>query len=481
MIDKEILLKAFATIREAILICSADGNINYTNSAMNRLFGYEKGELLGKYPSILNKGPRPELVTKEINSILELKGYWEGKINNKKKDGTGFISYARISALKDREGKIINFISTQHNITEQIKMEKILQESEEKYRKLCQSAMDGIYVISVDKGFEYVNPAVVKIFGYESEELCREDFDFFKLVHPNDQKLIRNRQKARIKGKRLPSRYEFRIITKDGDTKNIEVNTVLFGRKKEKILGVMRDITKHKKIEERLNLNQMMLEDSERELKSFSRKILAIREEEKKNLSTILHEELGDMAVGLSSYLASIEKDIKIHAFENAQETIEKSKSLLRKSISKLKKIAVDLRPPDLDILGLPGALNEYFLKFHEYVKLDIILQLNNYKKKASDKTEIAIYRIVQESFKNIIKHANANKAVLSLSSDEEAIILNISDDGRGFEVEKRSHKNSEQLGIRGMKEMAESLKGTFTINSAPGKGTKILVKLPAE
>jgi len=126
-LEKDKLIKTIETAREAINITTADGKIIYTNSAMDELFGYNKGELGGKYPSILNVDPQAELVTAQIMDQIEEEGYWEGEIHNKKKDGTKFLTYARISALKDKGGKILNFLSTQHDITERKRMEEALR------------------------------------------------------------------------------------------------------------------------------------------------------------------------------------------------------------------------------------------------------------------------------------------------------------------------------------------------------------------
>ncbi|MDI6810947.1 MAG: histidine kinase dimerization/phosphoacceptor domain -containing protein [archaeon] len=127
--EKNKLLKTIETTKEAINITSADGTITYTNDAMDELFGYKKGELIGEYPSILNAGPTPEDVTKRIMEAIKKEGYWEGEILNKRKDGSDFISYAKISALKDKDGNIINYLSTQHDITDRKRVEARIKAS----------------------------------------------------------------------------------------------------------------------------------------------------------------------------------------------------------------------------------------------------------------------------------------------------------------------------------------------------------------
>lgn len=120
------LRKTLEATGEAIFIASADGTITYSNPAIEKLFGYKKGELIGKMPSIFNAGPNPETVTKNMMKTLKQEGHWEGEVHNKRKDDTEFTSYARVCALKDDKGKIINLLSTQHDATEDKQAEEKL-------------------------------------------------------------------------------------------------------------------------------------------------------------------------------------------------------------------------------------------------------------------------------------------------------------------------------------------------------------------
>jgi PAS domain S-box-containing protein len=401
-LEKTKLLRTIETARDAICICDENGKIIYSNHSMNELFGYDSGELIGKYPSILNAGPEPEFVMQRINKALEWQGFWAGEVANKKKDGTEFTSYARISALRGEDNKITNFLSTQHDITEskrikeeikrveerfrgiyhsskdaiafasldgvlldvnesyckltqytktelldgrkyqdltpkeyheyeskivekilitgkaeeyekeyirkdgsrgpillttfvvrgefgrpigvaaiikditeRKKMETALRDSEEKYRTLAENSMDGIYIISSEAGFEYVNPALEIILGYKSEELCHKDFNLFDLIHPDDRKLIKKRIEAREKKKALKPIYEFRIITKEGKTIFVEVSTVPMPGSEKRILGILRDITVRKMAETELLDYQSKLQE---QMSIIEQKNIALKE-----------------------------------------------------------------------------------------------------------------------------------------------------------------------------------------------------------
>ncbi len=117
--ERKRLLEVIETAREAVVITSAESTMLYTNQAMDELFGYDRGELIGKHSSVLNAASDPDAQVHLINETVEKNGFWEGKIRNRKKDGTEFISYARISAHLDKDGRIRNYLSTQHDITEE--------------------------------------------------------------------------------------------------------------------------------------------------------------------------------------------------------------------------------------------------------------------------------------------------------------------------------------------------------------------------
>jgi PAS domain S-box-containing protein len=129
------------------------------------------------------------------------------------------------------------------------KMRILLEESEERYRGVVENAHDAIY-IKTQGDFLYANPAFEELTGWKKEELCSEEFNFWKTIHPEDLKFVKKMEKERKKGKEEASSYEFRIISKDSGVKAVEVNTIIIrkdGVVKE--IGILRDITGRKQAE----------------------------------------------------------------------------------------------------------------------------------------------------------------------------------------------------------------------------------------
>jgi signal transduction histidine kinase len=259
----------------------------------------------------------------------------------------------------------------------------------------------------------------------------------------------------------------------------LEVNYATLEQKVvERTESLQNEINERKKALDELERHQQMLEVSERNLKEFSGKILSVREEEKKKLSSSLHDEVGSMTVALGSVLSITEEEMKDNNVQGALDGINRTKRELKKSVEKLKNISIDLRPPDLDIVGLPSVLRQYFSTIGKQARIRIDFSVRVDERSLSDEMAIALYRVSQEALNNIVKHAKAGKVKIRLYFQGNDIKLTIRDDGKGFKVEDGLQKTN-GFGIRGMKERIESLGGTFSIKSTPQKGTEISTTIP--
>ncbi len=145
------LSKIIETTKDAIFIISSDAKIIYTNPAMDQLFGYKKGALIGKDPTVFNaEEPDSKTFVKNTLEILKKKGYWEGEINNKKKDGTKFTSHVRIRALKNGKGEITSFLSTEQDTTEHNNIKNQLNESVGKLQNVLEETIHAI-ALTIEK------------------------------------------------------------------------------------------------------------------------------------------------------------------------------------------------------------------------------------------------------------------------------------------------------------------------------------------
>jgi PAS domain S-box-containing protein len=279
------------------------GIITSVNQTEAKMLGYKPKEMLGK--SVFNyilpeqRAEARKRFTRKIfgNHIPRA----EDRIYVKK---DGYKLHVLIDDIleKDADGKVLGIRTTMVDITDRKQMEEALHETKEKYRTLAENAMDGIYVISPEGGFEYVNRAFEKIFGYHAEEVCNKEFDFFDLIHPEDRKLVKERGQARKNGRKLPPAYSFRIKTKEGKTKHVEVNTVPLPGEKVRVLGILRDISRRKQAEE------------------------ALRESEERYKTLV---QTSPDAVTVTDLMGNITyvspRTVELHGFNDAEELIGKS------------------------------------------------------------------------------------------------------------------------------------------------------------
>jgi len=220
------------------------------------------------------------------------------------------------------------------------------------------------------------------------------------------------------------------------------------------------------------------MEDSE--ARELSKKILSIQEEERHRISRDLHDEIGQFSVSLGSALNVIEKEIAKRNFDTALRIIKDAKAILANTAEKFRALFIDLRPAELGMLGLPSVLRELFSHYTKSYPLNIKFRENLASVTIKDNMAIALYRIIQEAFNNIVKHAKAKNVKIDLLLKEGEINLTIEDDGIGFDAEAFfEDTNVDKLGLRGMRERVDLLNGKFLLQSKSRNGTKINVTFP--
>ncbi|MBC7128428.1 MAG: MEKHLA domain-containing protein [Thermoplasmatales archaeon] len=224
----------------------------FVNDRVCQLTGYTKEELLSidDIYQLIHPDDRERVREYGIKRAKgeEVPNFYSAKVLTK--NGDVRECEFRVNVIT-YEGKYA-VLGVVRDLTEEIKTLIALEESEKKYRSVVESASDAIYIIT-PSGFQYVNPAFEKLTGYSKEELLSKDFSFWKLIYEEDKKLIKEREMARIRGKKIPSRYEFRIVRKDNKVRIVETTTVEIGAGEEvKVMGILRDVSEKREAEEEI-------------------------------------------------------------------------------------------------------------------------------------------------------------------------------------------------------------------------------------
>jgi two-component system sensor histidine kinase DegS len=209
----------------------------------------------------------------------------------------------------------------------------------------------------------------------------------------------------------------------------------------------------------------------------FGLKIIEAQEEERKRLSREIHDGPAQMLAHVIIRSDLIEKVLKDRGIEAAISEIRDFKKMVRSALYEVRRIIYDLRPMALDDLGLIPTLRKYLQTVEDYNK-GITVSFTHIGKEVRLPTrmEVAVFRLVQESVQNALKHAEATEIQVRTEMNNNQLLVMVKDNGKGFDT---TVKKENAFGLIGMKERVELLQGTLTIRSQVGFGTTIFIRIP--
>jgi signal transduction histidine kinase len=216
-------------------------------------------------------------------------------------------------------------------------------------------------------------------------------------------------------------------------------------------------------------------------LRMLPRRILEAQEAERTKVAHELHDDVCQRLTATKLHLEAFESSIPGRAL-NLHKKLRAIKHQVNMNIQEVRRISANLRPSTLDDMGLVAALQLLCKEFQTVYHVDVSFDAKNVRAERFEApVEIALYRIAQESFSNIGKHAHAKGASVRLWTGDERVQLTIEDNGRGFEADSMYTHGAPgyKLGLINMKERAELLRGTCFIHSEVNRGTTIRVEIP--
>ncbi|MCC5848498.1 MAG: PAS domain S-box protein [Verrucomicrobia bacterium] len=219
--------------------------------------------------------------------------------------------------------------------------------------------------------------------------------------------------------------------------------------------------------------------DLQGKLRKLSHSNLHAVERERKRISRDLHDDVIQTLVGINFHLAALAEMPEITA-EMLKEKIVQTQHLVEASVRSILTYALELRPPGLDDLGLVVSLNTFLKDFMKRTGIEVDFKANADEDQLGSDQRIALYRIVQTGLANVMEHAEASRVELRISETADEVSLQITDNGISFDVPGHAAlRSGKHLGLISMRERAEMMGGTFRIESQPGQGTSLYVRIP--
>jgi signal transduction histidine kinase len=216
-----------------------------------------------------------------------------------------------------------------------------------------------------------------------------------------------------------------------------------------------------------------------RDLQRLSAKIVSVQEEERRTIARELHDDVGQLLTAVKVEIALAQRHIE--AAGGPAHALNDARAISDRALHTVRNLSHLLHPAVLDDLGLPAAIDSYLKEFGKRHGIRVELQQQGMTHRLQPATEATAYRIVQEALTNIANHAQADSCRVQLHRLPTTLLVTVDDDGRGFDPEVAAQSGARPgLGLLGIRERVTQLFGTLRLESAPGKGTKLTVVLPA-
>ena len=480
---EDALRESEATL-QAILSASPVGislvhgrTLAWANKAKYDMMGYEIGSLEGKSARVLYPTEEEfERVGRELYAPIKAGGVGRAETVLATANGSRIHCQLQASPLHHSDlsrGVIVAAM----DINDLKQTEEALRQSEAKYRTLLEQIPAVTYTAALDEESStlYVSPQIEALIGFSQAEYAADRYIWRKQIHPEDREwVLREVHRARDQGEALC--MEYRMLTRKDELIWVRDEGLIVRDDSGRPLflqGIMFDITARKVAEDKVNLYQ-------RQLRTLASELLFTEERERRRLATDLHDSIGQ-ALAISK--------LKLDALKTALRSsplavdLEEICGLLDGTIQQTRSLTFELSPPVLYELGLVPALESLVEQIERRYNLRIHFVEDSRPKPVSEDLAVLLFRAVQELLVNVVKHANAHKARVTIVRDGDRIRIRVEDNGSGFDpAEVDAHEDrARRFGLFSIKERLHHLGGHVEIESSPGKGTQVSLTAPLE
>lgn len=450
-------------------VLDLEGRISAVNQKRAEFVGRTAAELVGQLIwEIGSVNGLPDSVARVRAGVAEAAAGRRVRMEIDVVSGLGEIKVfdASIRPIVDRSGRIRHLVLESLDITRYREQERLIEERDARFHGVAES-MPGIAFEFVREHESlwatYVNKAAISLCQLPADAFesgCRA---FLDCVHPEHRSSL---MAAVVASERTDNELQWVGRLNREETVWLSLRAIPRRIDGQVIWsGVGLNITEMKE-------KEFEIEKSRKALRELSAHYEMVREDERKRMAREVHDELGQNLTALRMGLSVMRQRAEN---ESLAAEAGRLKDLVDNSISVVRGIATTLRPAALD-LGIAAALNWLGSEFEANTGLLCAVDVNMAGSRLDDDVATALFRIAQESLTNIARHAEAGHAWIRVRRINHYLVLEVGDDGRGFDISLRQGGG---FGLLGMKERALSLGGEMAINSHPEEGTVISIHLP--
>ena len=488
---------------------STDGTIRRANLTGTSMVGVQRSRLLGQRFGVLLHPRDRRNFNEFLAQIFGEEARRSGDFELLRQDEAPLVvNIAASRQINEQECHVVVV-----DITDRKKVEDILRRNEALFAALLNQAPIGVYVVDDQFRIVQVNPKALPTFGSIRPLLGRS---FAEIIHIRWPKRVADATELRFrhtlktgepyqspefverrKDTRVTEAYEWqiqRVTLPSGDHRVVcffnditERKIAEDNKRRVEVLAasnavLKEEIVRRQAVEAALTKSeqhaQALLQQSrllQRKLRESSHQNLLALENQRKEISHELHDKISQVLIGINVRLAVFTRKAGIDS-----EAMAPVRDLVEQSVRIVHDYARELRPAMLDQLGLIPTLRTYIDEIPKLKGRQIDFTASAEVEALDNDKRTVLYRVAQEALVNVTKHAKAKKVGVSLRIARGGVCLEVSDDGKSFDVELLSSPQwSRRLGLTCMRERVEMINGVFSIVSAPGKGTTIRAVIP--
>ncbi|HEU0178900.1 MAG TPA: PAS domain S-box protein [Blastocatellia bacterium] len=462
------------------LICRylPDTTLTFVNESYCRYFAKTQEELIGTKFLDLIPEPAREAARKHVESLVENPRIEIDEHEVLLPDGgIGWQQWVD-HAILDANGKVVEFQAVGRDITERKQVEEERREGEERLRLALEAGRMGVWEWDTRTNAVKWSKEHYTVLGLRPLSVDPDYYSWADRVHPDDLPVATEAMCRAVEEKR-EYRVEYRVIWPDGSVRWVEGHgKPVYDESGQclKVNGLIVDISERKEAEEALRESEEALRKSYARIEDLAGRLIAAQEEERRHIARELHDDLNQQVAALAIGISRLRRQ-----FPNPDAAVLEQIAKLREKTDllseRIRQVSHELHSSILQHVGLPAALNSYCAEFSDRegitVKLDIRYDVDALPSEAA----LCLYRVAQESLRNIAIHSGARNAVVTLTGVNGAVELRVADQGVGFDPEHA--RESPGLGLVSMEERVKLLHGSFELITRPGAGTELRALIP--
>ncbi|MFZ1935642.1 MAG: PAS domain S-box protein [Thermoguttaceae bacterium] len=451
---------------DAIIIADVKGNVLFASHRTWEFLGCsEQEDLVGRSVfEFVVESDRPRLAA-NIPNLMKTRIRKNTEYTARRKDGTTFPVDISSAAGPNTEQQPWAILAVVRDISERKQYEETLRQSEEKYRGLVDICPDSIVTSDLSGKTRFVSKQTWKLLGIpEQEELVGQD-TYEYVIEADRPRLMANYANLLKTGKR--GETEYTVLRRDGATVPVELSSVISRDAQGRPTGAMaiiRDVSERKRAEQALQKEHRTLKH-----------LLRSSDHERQLIAYEIHDELAQQLAGALMQIETYwhQKQAKP---QEAAKAYDAAVTMLRQAHFETRRLISGVRPPILDESGIVAAVahlvNEQRLQYDLKIEFCGDVSFN----RLVPILENAAYRIVQEALTNSCRHSKSDRVRVEVVQFNNALRIKVQDWGVGFNP---AAVRDDHFGLEGIRERARLLGGATIIESAPDRGTSIIVELP--